>query len=54
MDWDYGAEEQERKAVIDRIWQETLGSSHTQDDSINGIKDDVPYEFKDPDKATAT
>ena len=54
MDWDYGVEEQERKATIDKIWKETLGSSQTLDDSSKGIKDDIPFEFKDPDNPTAT
>ena len=46
--------ERERKAMIDRIWEETLGSSQTKDDSSNGIKDDIPFEFKDPDNPTTT
>ena len=46
LDWDYDIEEQERKAMIDGIWEETLGNNQTQDDSRNEIKDDIPFEFK--------
>ena len=54
MDWDYGVQEQERKAMIDRIWEETLGRSQTQDDSREGTKYDIPFEFENPDNLTAT
>ena len=54
MDWDYGIEGKERKAMIDSIWEETLGNSQTQDDSSEGIKDDITFEFKDLNNLTAT
>ena len=54
MDWDYGIKEQERKAMIDSIREETLGSSQIEEDSSKGIKDDIPFEFKDPDNPTTT
>ena len=31
-----------------------LGSNQTQVDSSNIIKDDIPFEFKDPDNPTTT
>ena len=40
--------------MIDSIWEETLGNSQTQDDLSEGIKDDIPFKFKDPDNPTAT
>ena len=40
--------------MIDSIWEETLGNTQTQDDSREGIKDDIPFEFKDPDNSDAT
>ena len=30
-----------------------MGSSQAQDDSSKGFKDDIPFEFKDPDNSTA-
>ena len=54
MDWDYDIEEHERKAMIDHMWEETLGNSKTQDGSSEGIEDDIPFEFKDPDNPTTT
>ena len=54
MDWDYGVEEHEIKAMIDSIWEETLGSNQTQGDSSEGIKDDIAFEFKDPNNPTTT
>ena len=54
MDWDYSVDEHEIKAMIDRIWEETLGRSQTQDDSREGTKDDIPFEFEDPDNPAVT
>ena len=54
MDCDYSIEEQEVKTMINRIWEEKLGSNQTQVDSSNGIKDDIPFESKDPDNPTTT
>ena len=31
-----------------------MGSNQTQVDSSNEIKDDIPFEFKDPDNPTTT
>ena len=53
MDWDYGIEEQERNAMIDRIWEETLGRIQIQDDSRERTKDDILFDFEDPDNPTA-
>ena len=54
MDWDYSIEEQKRKATIDSIWEETLKNNKTQDDSREGTKNDIPFEFKNLDNSTAT
>ena len=40
--------------MIDIIWEETMGRSQTQDDSIEGTKYDIPFEFEDPENPTAT
>ena len=40
--------------MIDNIWKEKLGSIQTKEDSSKGIKDDIPFEFKDPDNPTVT
>ena len=40
--------------MIDNIWKEKLGSIQTKEDSSKGIKDDIPFEFKDPDNPTTT
>ena len=52
MDWDYDIEEHERKAMIDRMWEETMGNNQAQDGSSEGIEDDIPFEFKDPGNPT--
>ena len=52
MHWDYDIEEHERKAMIDSMWEETLGNNHTQDGSSEGIEDDIPFEFKDHNNPT--
>ena len=39
--------------MINRIWEETLERSQTQENSRKGIKDDIPFEFKDPDNPMA-
>ena len=54
MDWDYGIEEEERKDMIDMMWEETIGSNQTQEDSSKGINDDLPFEFRDPYNPTIT
>ena len=48
MDWDYGTEEYERKAMIDSIWNENLGNVQGQEE----VCEDPPFEFKDPDNST--
>ena len=53
MDWDYGIKEHEKNYMIDNIWEETLGSSRTWDELSEGIKDDIPFDFKDPDNLTS-
>ena len=53
-DWDYSVEEHERKAMIDRIWEETLGKIHAQDDGREGTTMDIPFKFEDPDNLTPT
>ena len=40
--------------MIDIIWEETLKKIQTQDDSREGTKDDIPFEFEDLDNSTAT
>ena len=40
--------------MIDSICEETPGSSQTQDDLSEEIKDDIPFEFKDPCNPTST
>ena len=40
--------------MINIIWEETLGSSQSQDDSSEGIKDDNPFEFKYSHNLTAS
>ena len=40
--------------MIDRIWEESLGKSQTQDDARKETKYDIPFEFEDPDSPTAT
>ena len=40
--------------MIDRIWEETLGKIQTQDDARKGTKDNISFEFEDPDNSTAT
>ena len=40
--------------MIDRMWEESLGKIQTQDDARKGTKDDIPFEFEDPDSRTAT
>ena len=54
MDWDYGVEEQERNAMINRIWEENLGRIQIQDDSRERTKDDIRFDFEDVDNPTAT
>ena len=53
-DLDYDIEEKERKAMIDRIWEETLGKSEDQDDAREGTTDDIPFKFEDLDNPIAT
>ena len=50
VDWDYGIEEYEKKAVIDHIWIETFGNDQEHEE----VNEDAPFEFKDPDNPTAT
>ena len=38
--------------MIERIWEETIGKIQTRDDSREGTKDDIPFEFEDPDNPT--
>ena len=38
--------------MIQRIWEDTLGKIHTQDDWREGTNDDIPFEFKYPDNPT--
>ena len=38
--------------MINHMWEEKLGNSQTQDGSSEGIKEDIPFEFKDPDNPT--
>ena len=40
--------------MIDGIWEETLGNNQIQDDSREGTKDDIPFEFKNLDNPTTT
>ena len=46
MDWDYDVKELERKAMIDKIHEETLGKNQTQVNAREGTKDDIPFEFE--------
>ena len=52
MDCDYSVKEQEIKAMINKIWEETLGKIQAQDDAREGTKDDITFEFEDPDNLT--
>ena len=50
VDWDYGIEEYEKKAMIDHIWIETFGNDQEHEE----VNEDAPFEFKDPDNPIAT
>ena len=45
-------EEHVRKAVINHMWEETLGNNQKEDGPSKGIEEDIPFEFKDPDNPT--
>ena len=51
-EWDHEMKEHERKAMINHIWEGTLGNSLKQDASNEEINEDIPFEFKDPDNPT--
>ena len=39
--------------MIDKIWEETMEKIRRQDDSREGTKDDILFEFEDPDNLNA-
>ena len=39
--------------MINRIQEETLGKTQTQDDAREGTKDDISFKFEDPGNLTA-
>ena len=45
-------EEHVRKAVINHMWEETLGNILKQDVPNEEINEDTPFEFKDPGNST--